>query len=67
MRIAHSWWRMDLSSEEKSIFYMFNIDERLINMLPDDTMGVPSMMKIIPKLLIEQLGSSTRPGYQECI
>ena len=32
-------------------------------MLPDDTMGVPSMMKIIPKLLIEQLGSSTRPGY----
>lgn len=55
MRIAHSWWRMDLTSDEKN--------ERLINMLPDDTMGVPSMMKIIPKLLIEQLGSSTRPGY----
>lgn len=34
-------------------------------LLPDDTLGVPSLFKILPQLLIELIGSSKREGYSE--
>jgi hypothetical protein len=35
-------------------------------LLPDDTLVVDSMFKIIPQVLIELMGSSLRPGFDEC-
>lgn len=35
-------------------------------LLPDETLGVPSLFKIMPQLMVELIGSSKREGYQEC-
>ncbi len=35
-------------------------------LLPDETLVVDSMYKIIPKMLIELMGNSKRDGYNEC-
>ncbi len=36
-------------------------------LLPDDTVDVESVFKLIPKVLVEMIGSSKRSGYEECI
>lgn len=52
----------------KRVLIIINVDEKLVNLLlPDDTLGVPSLFKIMPQLLVELIGSSAREGYQECI
>ncbi|CAD8186301.1 unnamed protein product [Paramecium octaurelia] len=58
MRFFHGYWRNDLGQDDKN--------QKLIAMLlPDETLGAPSLFKIIPQLLVEQIGNSKREGYQE--
>ncbi|CAD8130293.1 unnamed protein product [Paramecium sonneborni] len=58
MRFFHGYWRNDLGQDDKN--------EKLVSMLlPDDTLGVPSLFKIMPQLLVELIGNSKREGYQE--
>jgi hypothetical protein len=50
---------VDSNAEEKG--------ENLLNvMLPDEVIDIESVYKIIPKLIVEMMGSSTRPGYDDC-
>lgn len=59
-KIIHSLLRVDSNSEEKG--------ENLVNiLLPDEALGVESVYKLIPKLIVEMIGSSTREGYSDCI
>ncbi|CAK85751.1 unnamed protein product (macronuclear) [Paramecium tetraurelia] len=58
MRFFHGYWRNDLGQDDKN--------EKLVTMLlPDDTLGVPSLFKIMPQLLVELIGNSKREGYKE--
>ena len=59
-KIIHSLLRVDSNQEEKG--------ENLVNiLLPDEALGVESVYKLIPKLIVELIGSSKREGYTECI
>ena len=56
LKTIHQLLRVDSNQEEKG--------ENLMNtMLPDDVLDVESVYKLIPKLIVEMIGSSKRPGY----
>ena len=50
-KTLHLLLRVDASGDEK--------DENLLNtLLPDDALGVDSVFKLIPKVMVELIGSS---------